>query len=236
MKLPVFSQNKTRGGPPQQWKMWISWGIWMLVLLWLWQEGAPHAVVRTIPYSEFKDYLHQGEVVECSVRKTEIDGNIQPHAHPAAHEAETSATTKTRTTSETASAAKGGKVEPSVHPAAHEAGTSATAKTPTTSEAASAAKGTAAGSVQKKLQAENAEIRNSPAAPKGSSEASVPKTEPVNSWLRSRLDQIVALLTSAPKPRVGSPNESSPAASTVLMFRTVRVDDPTWSGIWRRRG
>ena len=34
--------------------------------------------LRTIPYSEFKDDLKQGEVVECVVKETEISGKIQP--------------------------------------------------------------------------------------------------------------------------------------------------------------
>jgi cell division protease FtsH len=62
---------------------WISW-IWLMfmtfLVLWLWQEGARQMSTRTIAYSQFKAYVRNGEVTECSVSQTEIDGKIQPRA------------------------------------------------------------------------------------------------------------------------------------------------------------
>jgi cell division protease FtsH len=61
-----------------------------LLLLWVWQEGARQVGTRTIPYSQFKAYVRNGEVTECAVQQTEITGNIQPHAKPMSEEAEPS--------------------------------------------------------------------------------------------------------------------------------------------------
>ena len=49
----------------------------MLILLWAWQEGAHQVAVQAIPYSEFKEYVKNGEVVECSIKQNEIDGEIR---------------------------------------------------------------------------------------------------------------------------------------------------------------
>ncbi|MGA2991754.1 MAG: hypothetical protein ABSD88_14860 [Candidatus Korobacteraceae bacterium] len=46
MKLP--SQKKKEDWPPPQWRMLIFYGIVTLFMLWVWQEAAPQAVVRTI--------------------------------------------------------------------------------------------------------------------------------------------------------------------------------------------
>jgi cell division protease FtsH len=72
-------------GPPQ-WRSLIFYAIFMLTTLWLWQEVAQQATVRTIPYSQFKDYVRHGEVAECSVGQTEILGKIQPISSTTAQE------------------------------------------------------------------------------------------------------------------------------------------------------
>jgi len=56
---------------------------------------------RTISYSQFKDYVRDGEVTECSVEETEIEGKIQPKAKPegAAESKATEAGTKSGTNS-----------------------------------------------------------------------------------------------------------------------------------------
>ena len=72
------SPKKTSDGPPQQWQWTIWYLIFTLGMLWVWQEGAQRATYRTIPYSEFKRDLKQGEVVDCVVKETEISGKIQP--------------------------------------------------------------------------------------------------------------------------------------------------------------
>ncbi|NIP93479.1 MAG: ATP-dependent metallopeptidase FtsH/Yme1/Tma family protein, partial [Akkermansiaceae bacterium] len=50
----------------------------MLVVLWIWQSTVTTLAMRTIPYSEFKQHLAQGEVVECSVEVDEVRGRIEP--------------------------------------------------------------------------------------------------------------------------------------------------------------
>ncbi len=82
---------------PPQWRWWIWYLIFTLGMLWLWQEAAHQVVYRTIDYSDFKNYLAQGEVVECSVAQTEITGKIQPKPAPLAKQPE-SATAKAPTT------------------------------------------------------------------------------------------------------------------------------------------
>src|SRR5438477_12189123 len=63
---------------------WPGWNFsfWPFViaflLLWLWQAAMTQFLVRTIPYSEFKDHLARGEVIDCTVKETEILGNIRP--------------------------------------------------------------------------------------------------------------------------------------------------------------
>jgi cell division protease FtsH len=64
---------------PARWTLWIWLVVFTLAMLWL-SQGIFQAGTRTIPYSQFKDDLQNGEVVKCSVRQTEIVGIINPHA------------------------------------------------------------------------------------------------------------------------------------------------------------
>jgi cell division protease FtsH len=86
MKPSLPDPNKAQAWRPQHWR----WLIWYLVLtlvsLWAWQEAARQFVYRTIAYSDFKEYLKREEVVECSLRDTEILGKIQPKVGPASTE------------------------------------------------------------------------------------------------------------------------------------------------------
>jgi len=50
----------------------------MLLLLWMWQETFSNISVRTIPYSEFKDYVAGKEVTEVAIRENDITGRIVP--------------------------------------------------------------------------------------------------------------------------------------------------------------
>ncbi|PWU15071.1 MAG: cell division protein FtsH [Verrucomicrobia bacterium] len=52
----------------------------MLLLLWIWQSTVSQFSFRTIPYSEFKDYLKHGKVKECVVKEDTIEGKIDPTA------------------------------------------------------------------------------------------------------------------------------------------------------------
>lgn len=70
--------KKTGNLPPVQWRSLIWYLILMFGTLWVWQEAARQVVYRTISYSEFKDDLEHGEVIECSVGQDDIQGKIQP--------------------------------------------------------------------------------------------------------------------------------------------------------------
>ncbi len=68
---------ETPAGAPN-WRF-IWWYIpLMLFLLWFWQDQMHQMSVKTIPYSQFKQYLADGEVAECKIEDTEITGRIVP--------------------------------------------------------------------------------------------------------------------------------------------------------------
>jgi len=74
-------RNKKSGGPlPQQWLALAWYLVLMLGLLWFWQESYHHVAYHTIPYSEFKAHLANGEVVSCSLRDDVVLGEIQKGA------------------------------------------------------------------------------------------------------------------------------------------------------------
>jgi len=104
MKLPLPNpQKKNKGSPPSQWR-WLLWyAILTLVMLWAWQDAAHKMAVETIPYSQFKAYLRRGEVVECSVKKTEIVGKIQPRANASSETRQSPTAAKKQTPAETTS-------------------------------------------------------------------------------------------------------------------------------------
>ncbi len=64
-------------------------------------------VFRTIPYSEFIGYLKRGEVTECSVGETEIEGRIQPKPSTASQETKSGGPAETKTTRPTSHASTG---------------------------------------------------------------------------------------------------------------------------------
>ena len=63
--------------PPPPWKFTLIYIALGLFLLWLWQDMWYVVSVRTIPYSQFKQHLLQGEVVQCQVRDNVITGKIR---------------------------------------------------------------------------------------------------------------------------------------------------------------
>jgi cell division protease FtsH len=66
---------------PLEWKSFPYWYLLlMLVLLWLWQGAFTQFSVQTIAYSEFKERVRRGEVVEAAVKETTVDGKIEPKA------------------------------------------------------------------------------------------------------------------------------------------------------------
>ncbi len=70
--------------PPPNWSILLWYIPLALMLLWLWQDELHQMAVETLPYSQFKRYLAEGEVSECEVQETEITGRIVPKAANAA--------------------------------------------------------------------------------------------------------------------------------------------------------
>ena len=54
---------------------WISTWIALAALLFLWSRGSLSESSRTIPYSEFKAHLSNGEVAAVSISASEITGD-----------------------------------------------------------------------------------------------------------------------------------------------------------------
>ncbi len=85
MKPPVIEPHKKpQNMRPVHWGVIFAYVFLMIAMLWLWQNATHQAEYRTIPYSDFKAYLAHGEVAECSVQDTKIEGKIQPRAGTAA--------------------------------------------------------------------------------------------------------------------------------------------------------
>ena len=80
-KRPATQENPPdREKAPGQWPKWKLpiWHIlFMLLLLWIWQEAITNYTVRTLPYSEFKTHLRAGEVLEATVKPDQITGRIE---------------------------------------------------------------------------------------------------------------------------------------------------------------
>lgn len=74
------SQPSRRADEPLRQSPWRSllWNLPLaLLLLWMWQDAFYHLTVHTIPYSEFREHVARGDVIECDVRETEIIGRIR---------------------------------------------------------------------------------------------------------------------------------------------------------------
>jgi cell division protease FtsH len=77
--------------------MMFAWyALLTLGMLWFWQESVHSISVHTIPYSEFKQRLANGEVTECTVSPDEITGKISAPAGPATQKSATTEPTKSR--------------------------------------------------------------------------------------------------------------------------------------------
>jgi cell division protease FtsH len=78
-----------------QWSSVLWYLPLMIFFLWMWQETFSNLNVRTIPYSEFKARVRQGEVAEATVRTDTVEGRIQPRAPVAADRSNQSNTNAT---------------------------------------------------------------------------------------------------------------------------------------------
>jgi cell division protease FtsH len=77
--LPIKKSAKVDKLEPQ-WRLWLWYFLMTLLVLWIWQELSSQVEYRTIPYSEFRNYLAQRAVTEAVVKLNEIDGRIVPKA------------------------------------------------------------------------------------------------------------------------------------------------------------
>jgi cell division protease FtsH len=50
----------------------------MLILLWIWQDAVTNYTVKTLLYSDFKEHVRKGEVLEAKISPDRIQGKIQP--------------------------------------------------------------------------------------------------------------------------------------------------------------
>ena len=82
------------GGVPPYWRGALWYIPFLLLLLWFWQDLFSSMRVETIRYSQFKQYLAQGQVKDCDVEQDEIFGTIVPKSKPAPAPAEASPAAK----------------------------------------------------------------------------------------------------------------------------------------------
>src|SRR6188474_2885773 len=74
------SDQKPKGaGPPEQWRYAFVYFIVLMLIVWFWQEAISRVSVRTIPYSQFKEHLARGEILEANIGPDVISGKIRPH-------------------------------------------------------------------------------------------------------------------------------------------------------------
>lgn len=62
------------------WSFNITYILIMFVLLWGWQQYLGVKNLRIIPYSEFKQYVHDGTVTEAIIKDTIIEGSLSETA------------------------------------------------------------------------------------------------------------------------------------------------------------
>jgi len=76
---PPPSKRQFPGGKiPPSWKFAFWYVPLLFILLWLGLGTFVRMNVRTIPYNEFKNYVHRKEVVEAVIRDDTIEGRIRP--------------------------------------------------------------------------------------------------------------------------------------------------------------
>ena len=77
INLPISKPTKS-GDIEPNWRRWLIYTGAMLLVLWLWQDVIISSAIRTIPYSEFKDYVARHEVVRAEIGPSDIYGVIAP--------------------------------------------------------------------------------------------------------------------------------------------------------------
>lgn len=69
-------QARKDGPMPPPWRLPLWHILFMLILLWIWQDAVSNYTVRTLPYSTFKEHVLAREVVEAKVSPEQITGRI----------------------------------------------------------------------------------------------------------------------------------------------------------------
>ena len=129
---PKPPQKDPKGKPsrpslPPQWRSIIWYIPLALFMLWFWQDMLTSMRVKTIPYSEFKQYLANNEVTEAEVKQDEIDGKIVPKT-PAEKQAPAEKSPSEKSAAKPAAAEKNKPAPAPAKPAAKEASKNLTAK------------------------------------------------------------------------------------------------------------
>lgn len=75
MKKKSEKKKSTPKWDPQ-WRLPLGYFAVAFLLLFIWQQTFSQYTVKTIPYSEFKDHIARGEVLECAVKDEDITGKI----------------------------------------------------------------------------------------------------------------------------------------------------------------
>jgi cell division protease FtsH len=153
------SQMKKHDLPPMQWSSWIWFVIMTLAMLWFWQEGPRQVGTRTIPYSQFKVYVQNGEVADCSVQQTEIDGTVQPKTKPISKKAEFDAESEPKAAPSNTPQAK---TRPEAATESNVPGPGAPSATKTVSETVPEAKSSSEVSTKSAAEANGKEKENQP--------------------------------------------------------------------------
>src|SRR5687768_14672770 len=71
---PTGDGSSATPNPPYRIPIWNI--IFMLILLWIWQDAVTNLTVKTLNYSEFKQHVRNGEVTEAKISPDRIQGKI----------------------------------------------------------------------------------------------------------------------------------------------------------------
>src|SRR3954468_18361206 len=89
------SQGDSKAPPsPPRWNFPLWYLPVALVLLWFWQSMIVQFAYKTVPYSEFKQRLRDGEIKECIVKENSVEGTLLPQGsdHRAAEQPQSAPT------------------------------------------------------------------------------------------------------------------------------------------------
>ena len=73
---PKDGKSNKLGGPNPRLRFWLWYGLFTLVMLWIWQEASHNLNMTTIPYSTFKTQVTESNVKEVVISEKEITGEL----------------------------------------------------------------------------------------------------------------------------------------------------------------